>query len=161
VLHHDDGVPQIAQNLQGGQQPLGVPGVQADAGLIQNIKNAGELGADLGGQADALGLAPGQGGGGPLQGQVIQTHLQQKPQALADFFQHPPGDFLLPGGQGETVNQSWAWATLKRVTSLMWAPPIFTARASRRSLAPWQSGQGRTVMNCSISSRTKDESVSW
>ncbi len=82
---------------------LGVPGVQADAGLIQDVEDAAQLGADLGGQADALGLTSGQGGGGPVQGQVIQAHLQEKAEPFADFFQDPPGDFLLSGGKFEVA----------------------------------------------------------
>ncbi len=106
VFHHDDGVPQVPEHLEGGKQPLGVPGVQADGGLIQDVEDAAQFRADLGGQADALGLAAGQSGSGPLQGQVIQAHLQEEPQPFADFFDHPPGDFLLPGVSFRPANQS-------------------------------------------------------
>ena len=76
---------------------LGIPGVEADAGLVQDVEDAGEFGADLGGQADALGLSPGQGAGGPVQAEVIQPHFRQKTQAFGDFLQDPPGDLRLAG----------------------------------------------------------------
>ena len=71
VLHHDEGVAQIPQAAEGGQQLVVVPLVQADGGLVQDIQHPHQRGADLGSQADALALAAGQGGGRPVQGQVL------------------------------------------------------------------------------------------
>ena len=56
---------QIAARLeqgQGGEQLLVVGGVQADGRLVQNVKDAAEIGTQLGGQADALGFAARKGG---------------------------------------------------------------------------------------------------
>ena len=47
-----------------------------------------------------------------------------------------------------------------RVNSWIPSPPIFTASDSGRSLAPWHSGQGRSVMYSSIFSRDQSDSVS-
>ena len=57
-----------------------VPLVQADAGLVQDIQHAHQGGADLGGQADALALAAGQGAArcGPGSGSPSPT-LCKKP----------------------------------------------------------------------------------
>ena len=60
VLHHQQGVAQVPQFLQGGQQLVVVPLVQADGGLVQDIQHSHEGGADLGSQADALALAAGE-----------------------------------------------------------------------------------------------------
>ena len=92
VLHHQHGVAQVAHLLEGVQQLLVVPLVQADAGLVQDVHDALELGADLGGQADALALAAAEGGGGAVQGQVAQAHVVQEAQALLDLLQHLLGD---------------------------------------------------------------------
>ena len=59
---------QVAQVLEGAQQAVVVALVQADGGLVQHVHDAGEAGADLARQADALGLAAGQGVGGTFQG---------------------------------------------------------------------------------------------
>ena len=99
VLHHHHGVAQVPEGLQGGEQFPGVPGMQADAGLIQDVEDAAQLGADLGGQADALGLAAGQGAGGPVQGEVVQAHLLQEAEAFGDLLEDAAGDLGLAGGE--------------------------------------------------------------
>ncbi len=64
------------------------------------------------------------------------------------------------GESSRPPNQVNARVTVKAVTSLMLAPLILTARASLRSRAPPQSGQGLRLIYCSISSLTAAESVS-
>ena len=61
VLDDDDGVADVAQALEGVQQPLVVAMVQANGRLVENVQHADQAGADLRGEADALGLAAGQG----------------------------------------------------------------------------------------------------
>ena len=95
MLDHDHGVAEVAQPLQGFQQPRIVALVQADRGLVQHIEHAGQARADLRGQADALAFAAGQGAGGARQGQVIQADIEQERQPLADLLQHPRGDLVL------------------------------------------------------------------
>ena len=98
MLHHDHGIAQIPQVLQGAQQLVVVPLVQADAGLVQDIADPHQAGADLGGQADALGLPAGEGGGGPGQGEVLQPYVHQEshpgPNLLQQLF---PNQELLAG----------------------------------------------------------------
>ena len=74
VLHHDEGVAQVAQALEGAQQQVVVPLVQADRRLVKDIKHPHEGGADLGGQADALALAAGEGARLTAEGQVLEAH---------------------------------------------------------------------------------------
>jgi hypothetical protein len=57
VLHHQDGIAQVPQPLQRGEKPGVIFLMQADAGLVENIKHPHQAGPDLGGQTDALGLA--------------------------------------------------------------------------------------------------------
>ena len=57
VLDHDHGIPEIAQPAQRGDEPVIVALVQADARLVEHVKAAGEPGADLRGEADALRFA--------------------------------------------------------------------------------------------------------
>ena len=105
VLHHDQGVAQVLQPLQGGQQLVVVPLVQADGRLVQDIQHPHEAAADLGGQADALAFAAGQGAAGPGQGQVAQAHGLQEAQPGADLLENLGGDELLGGGQGQGVEK--------------------------------------------------------
>ena len=60
MLHHDDGIAQIAQALKAFQKALIVALVQADGGLVQHIKNPGETGANLAGQPDTLTFTAGK-----------------------------------------------------------------------------------------------------
>ena len=57
VLDHDHGVAEVAQALQGFEQPRVVALVQADRRLVEHVEHAGQAGADLRGEADALALA--------------------------------------------------------------------------------------------------------
>ena len=87
MLHHNQGITQIPQTLQGRQQLIVVPLMQADAGLVQDIGHAHQAGADLSGQTDTLSLAAGQAAGGPGQGQIIQSHINQEADAGLNLFQ--------------------------------------------------------------------------
>ena len=97
MLHHQDGIAEVPQPVQGGDQPPVVPHVQPDGRLIQNIEYPHQLTTDLGGQPDSLSLATAQRGGGPGEGQVVQPHVHQEAQAVPDLLEHLGGDFLLGG----------------------------------------------------------------
>ncbi len=87
MLHHQDGIAQVAQVPQGFQQAGVVARVQANRGLIQHVQHTHQPRADLGSQADALRLTAGKRTGRPPQGQVIQADVDQEPQAGADFLE--------------------------------------------------------------------------
>ena len=57
VLDHDHGIAEVAQPLQRLQQPRIVALVQPDRGLVEHVEHAGQPGADLRGEPDALALA--------------------------------------------------------------------------------------------------------
>ena len=58
MLHNDQGVADIPQMVEGGQQFDIVPLVKSDGGFIQNIQHPGQFTAHLGCQPDALGFPP-------------------------------------------------------------------------------------------------------
>ena len=64
MLDHDHGVAEVAQALEGFEQARIVALVQADRRLVEHVEHAGEAGADLRGEPDALALAAGQRAGG-------------------------------------------------------------------------------------------------
>ncbi len=110
VLHHDEGVAHVAQLLQGGDEAAVVALVQADGGLVQDVEDPDQARAYLGGQADALRLATGQGGGGAVQGEVVQAHVDQEAQARRQLLEDAPGYGFLGGGEGEDLQKSPAFA---------------------------------------------------
>jgi hypothetical protein len=64
IAHHhfvvfDDhyGIAQIAQFLEHADQPLGIPGMQPDGGLVEDIQRVGQVTAERAGQLDALAFA--------------------------------------------------------------------------------------------------------
>ena len=67
--------------------------------LVEHVENAGQAGADLRGEANALALAAGQSAGGARQSQIIEADIDQEAQAVADFLQDARGDFVLLGRQ--------------------------------------------------------------
>ena len=99
VLDHDHGVAEVAQPAQRFQKPRVVALVQADRRLVEHVEHAGQPGADLRGEPDALALAAGQRARGAGEGEIFEPDVDQKFQALADFLEHAAGDFVLLGGQ--------------------------------------------------------------
>ncbi len=85
--------------MQRFQEPGVVALVQADRRLVEHVEHAGEAGADLRGEPDALALAAGQRAGGARQGEIFEPDVDQEPQPLADFLEHADGDLVLLGGQ--------------------------------------------------------------
>lgn len=105
VLHHDQRVAQAAQPQQRLDQPVVVPLVQADGGLVEHVEHADQAGTDLGGEPDALRLAAGERPGRAVQGEVVQTDVEQELQSGVDLLEHPLGDHLLPVGQLDAGQQ--------------------------------------------------------
>jgi aminoglycoside phosphotransferase len=67
------------------EQAVVVALVQADRGLVEHVHHAGEAGADLAGEADALRLAAGQGVGGAVERQVVEADVDQELQPAGDL----------------------------------------------------------------------------
>ena len=85
VFDHEHGVAEVAQALERGQQAVVVALVQPDAGLVEDIQDADEPGADLGGQPDALGLAAAERAALTVQREIAEADVFQKPEPRADF----------------------------------------------------------------------------
>ena len=88
MLDHDHGVAEVAQALQRLEQPRIVALVQADRRLVQHIEHAGQAGADLRGEADALALAARQRAGRARQREIVEPDVDQEPQPVADLLEH-------------------------------------------------------------------------
>ena len=99
VLDHDHGVAEVAQPPQRFQEPGVVALVQADRGLVEHVEHAGEAGADLRGEADALALAARQRAGGARQGQIVEPDVDQEFEPLADLLEDAAGDLVLLGSE--------------------------------------------------------------
>jgi hypothetical protein len=67
VLDDDERVPEVPQPHEGVEQSPIVPLVQPDGRLVEDVENANETAADLGGEPDALGFTTRQSTGGATQ----------------------------------------------------------------------------------------------
>jgi hypothetical protein len=113
MLDHDHRVADVAQVAQRVEQPLIVALVQADRRLVQHIQHAGEAGADLRGEADALALAARQRAGIAGQSQIVEADIDQEGKPLADLLQDANGDLVLLVVQfapGSALNQLYGVA---------------------------------------------------
>ena len=125
MLHDQHRVAQVAQALQGVQQAGVVARVQTDGRLVQDVQHTHQARADLRGQPDALRLAAGEGGRRALQGQIVQTHIDQEAQAGVDLFHNALRDRLLARGERrilacpDSCAQSRVYSTGQAVTSMM------------------------------------------
>ena len=99
MLHHDHRVAEIAQIDQRVEQTLIVALMQADRGLIEDVHDADQTGADLAREADALRLAARQGVGAAVEGEISQADVGEKSETVADFLDDLHGDLAAPAGQ--------------------------------------------------------------
>ena len=75
VLHDKEGVSFITKSLERFDQAIVVAGVQTDAGFVQDVEHAGQVGAELGSEADALGFTSGKGGSRAIEGEVAESDV--------------------------------------------------------------------------------------
>ena len=96
VLDHDEGVAEVLEPDQGLDEPLVVALVEADRRLVEDVEDADQAGADLGGQPDALGLAAAERARRPVEGEVVEADVEQEVEPLEDLLEHPLADLALP-----------------------------------------------------------------
>src|SRR3712207_5630515 len=99
MLDDEHGVAEVAEALQRDEQAVVVALVEADRGLVEHVEDAGEAGADLAGEADALALAAGESAGGAVEIQIIEADIVEEAEALVDLLEDGAGDFLVLGGE--------------------------------------------------------------
>ena len=101
VLDDEDGVAEVAEGFERGDEALVVALVEADGGLVENVEDAAKARADLGGEADALAFAAGEGGGVAVEGEIAEADGVEELQALDDFFAEAFGDEGLARGEAD------------------------------------------------------------
>ena len=97
VLDHQQRIAQVAELFQRVQQAAVVARVQADGRLVEHVQHAAQPAAHLRRQADALHFAAGKRGGGPGKRQILQAHVDQELQPVANLAAHLAGHLPLGG----------------------------------------------------------------
>ncbi len=100
VLDHDYGVAEVAQVFQRFEQPRIIALMQPDGRLVQHVEHAGEAGADLRSEADALAFTAGERAGGARKREIIEADIDEELQPLADLLEDAGRDFLLLRREG-------------------------------------------------------------
>src|SRR5208283_4049175 len=95
MLDDEDGVAEIAETLQDVDEALRVARVQANGGLVQDVKRADEMRTQRRGQLDALRFSAGESGGQTVEGEVVEADFVEKLQAGANLFQDSISNFGL------------------------------------------------------------------
>ena len=144
VLDHQHRVAEVAQALERVEEPAVVPLVQPDGGLVQDVEDADQARADLGGQADALPLPAGQRGRGAVERQVVEARpAERKPRRSRISFSTRRA-MAISRSVSLSVSKNWRAALMgSRTTSAMERPAILTESVSGRSREPSQAGQSR------------------
>jgi len=106
VFHNQDRIAQVPEVFQRVDQFLIVSLMETYGRFIQHIQHAAQGGTDLRSKADALGLAPTEGGTAAIKGQVIQPDITQKRESAANLFQDLVGDLLLALSQGQLLEET-------------------------------------------------------
>ena len=75
MFDDEKGIAAGLEHLKSGKEPLVVAGMETYGGLIEDVKDAAEVGAKLGGETDALILAAGKGGGSAAELEVAEADL--------------------------------------------------------------------------------------
>ena len=99
MLDHQHGVAEGFQALEGFEEAVVVLLVEADRGFVEDVEDAAEAAADLGGEADALAFAAGQGARRAVEVEIVEPDVVEEAEALVDLLQDRAGDFLVLGGQ--------------------------------------------------------------
>ncbi len=95
VFDDENGVAEIAKGFEDVDEALGVARMKTDGRLVENIERADQMGAERGGQLDALRFAAGERGGEAVESEVIEADFIEELQAGANFFEDFIGDFGL------------------------------------------------------------------
>ena len=123
--------------------------MQTNTRFIENVKDSGQLGADLGGKPDPLGLTARQGAGFAIKGEIAQTDITEKTQTIC-----------CRSVSANCPISSISLIIDSLVNSIIDQGPILTARASGFNLAPSQTGHGCSLINRPSSSLIIGDAVS-
>ncbi len=120
MLDNQHRIAAFLQGAQSAEQTLVVARMQADGRLVQNVCNAHKAGAQLRGQANALGLAAGKRVHGAPERKIIQADIFHKGQAAGDFLEQRFGNQGLfackfAGGQPLAGAVNWQVAKLGNI----------------------------------------------
>ena len=127
--------------------------VKADGGLVEDVEDAAQAGADLGGEADALAFAAGKGGGVAIEREVAEADGVEEFQALDDLALQAVGDEGLARGEADAAGGSERAFERQRGEVRDGQAVDFDGEGFRAEPPPWQAGHAMADMYCIMYSR--------
>src|SRR5688500_3996860 len=101
MLDDEDGIAEIAQARKRVEEAIVVALVEANAWFVQDVEHADKAGADLRGEANALGFAAAERAAFAIQREIAETNVFQEAEAGADFANDFGGDLPFEIGELE------------------------------------------------------------
>ena len=141
MLDHDESVPEVPKAFQGRQELRVVLLVKADRRLIEHIDDPGEVGADLGGQPDALGFTAREGRALSGEVQVAQADVLRNSRRELISFRMGADIFFSLSSKSRLERKFQADDIGRWQTSIMLFPPTSTESISSFSRLPLHFGQ--------------------
>jgi hypothetical protein len=154
VFDHHERVTPFLKILECCEQLLVVTGMEPDRRLVQDVEDAGQVGAELGGEPDSLGFSAGECWNRPCKLQIAKPNLTQKGEAFGDLGQDIAGNES--GGTGEPESSKTRVSLLDSGTAEInngWSTVEFSIKGSGEetmkcgtiglaSIEPCGSGEG-------------------
>ena len=101
VFDEEEGVALFSECVKGAEEGSVVAGMKANGGFVEDVEDALEVGAELSGEADALGLAAGKSGGRAVELEVAESDLIEEVEALYDLGENVATDLEIASGKFE------------------------------------------------------------
>ena len=99
VFDDEDGVAEIAQGFERGDEALIVALMQSDGRLVEHVEDAAQARADLRGEADALAFAAGERGRVAVEREIAEADGVEEFEALDDLAAQAFGDERFARGE--------------------------------------------------------------
>ena len=94
MLDDDERVAEVAELAEGGDQPVGVAGMETDRRLVEHVEHARQAAAHLRRQPDPLEFAPREAPRRPGHVEILKTHVDEKRHPREQLPQEIAGDFF-------------------------------------------------------------------
>ena len=105
MLYHNDRISYLSQLLEGLKETVGIPCVETDTRFIQYVKGFGQSRSQCPRQGDPLIFTTGEGPGLTGEGEVSQSHIDHKSDAIGDLFEETMSHSLLKISDGQVLEE--------------------------------------------------------
>ena len=153
MFDDEDGVAQVAEFFESLDKAGVVALVEADGGLVKDIKDTAEAGANLRGEADTLAFAAGERGGVAIEREVVEADGAEEFKTLDDFAADAVGDERFARGEAELVGGGESAVERERGEVGDGEAVDFDGEGLGRRRLPRQAGQGVADMKFIMYSR--------